>query len=118
MIDREPTVVLHKNRIYPTNRFRENYTQRDELQRKSELGKNEISFTYPCANRLRSARPENALHVRGTLARLLIYDGAYPEEHWTASLGNAVGVMKPSLSLLFVPPDEKFSQESTSLKES
>ena len=32
LIHLEPVVVLHKNLINPTNRYRENYTHRDETQ--------------------------------------------------------------------------------------
>ena len=101
-IDREPVVVSNTNWINPTSRHRENYTERDEMQTEvTGWGKNETIHTCPSANRLHSARPENALHLKRTLAGLLINDGAYPEKHWTASLGNAVGVMKPSLSYLY-----------------
>ena len=44
------------------------------------------------------------------------YDGAYPEKHWSVSPGILVVVIKRSLSLIFVPLDEKSSEESTSLE--
>ena len=84
--------------------------------KKSQLGKNEIIFTCPSENRLHSARPENALHLKSTLARMPFYDGAYPEKHWSVSPGIPVVFMKRSLSLIFVPLDEKSSEESTSLE--
>ena len=80
-IDLEPVVVLHKNRINPTKRCGEKYIHRDESRQMSRVGKNEINFTSPSANKLRSARPANALHLKSTLARMLIYDRAYPEKH-------------------------------------
>ena len=40
-----------------------------------------------------------------------IYDRAYPEKHWTASLGNPVGVMEASSILLFVEQVEKSKEE-------
>ena len=83
---------------------------------KSRLGKNEIIFTCLSENRLHSARPENALHLKSTLARMPFYDGAYPEKHWIVSPGIPVVVMKRSLSLIFVPLDEKSSEDSTSLE--
>ena len=83
---------------------------------KSRLGKNEIIFTCPSENRFHSARPENALHLKSTLARMPFNDRAYPEKHWSDSSGIPVVVMKRSLSLMFVPLDEKSSEESTSLE--
>ena len=116
MIDPEPVVVLYKNRINPTNRYWKKYTQRDETQRESLRGKNAIVFTRLSENRLHSARPENALHLNSTLARMPFYDRAYPEKHWSVSPGIPVVLMKRSLSLIFVPLDEKSSEESTSLE--
>ena len=81
LLDLEPVVVLHKNRINPTKRCGEKYIHRDESREMSRVGKNEIIFTCPNANRLRSARPANALHLKSTLARMLIYDRAYREKH-------------------------------------
>ena len=116
LIDLEPVVVLHKNRINPTKRCGENIYTEMKAERCHGWEKNEIIFTCLSANRLHSARPENALHLKRTLARLLIYDGAQPEKHCPASPGNAKDVMKPRLSLFFVPLDKKSSEESTSLK--
>ena len=117
MIDPQPVVVLYKNRINPTNRYWKKYTQRDETQRESLRGKNAIVFTCLSENRLHSARPENALHLNSTLARMPFYDRAYPEKHWSVSPGIPVVLMKRSLSLIFVPLDEKSSEESTSLED-
>ena len=83
---------------------------------KSRLGKNDIFFTCPSENRLHSARPENALHLKSTLSRMPFYDRVYPEKHWSVSPGIPVVVMKRSLSFIFVPLDEKSSEESTSLE--
>ena len=72
--------------------------------------KNEIIFTCPSANRLRSARPANALHLKTTSARLPIYDRAYPEMHGSVSPGSPVVVMKSAMSLFFVQPHEKSAE--------
>ena len=49
------------------------------------------------------------------MARPLIYNGAQPEKLLTASPRNPVGAMKLS-SILFVQPNKKSSEESTSLE--
>ena len=79
-IDLEPVVVLHKNLINPTKRCGKNIYTEMKADRCHGWEKNEIIFTCPSANRLRSARPANALHLKNTLARMLIYDRAYPEK--------------------------------------
>ena len=57
-----------------------------------------------------------ALHLKSTLARPPIYDGAYPEMLSTASAGNPVGIMKPTSYLLFVQLAKKSMEQSTSIK--
>ena len=59
---------------------------------------------------------KTALHLKTTLARAPIYDRAHPEKLWSASPGNPVGAPQHSLSLLFVQPDKKSLEESTSLE--
>ena len=59
---------------------------------------------------------KTALHLKTTLARAPIYDRAHPEKLWSASPGNPVGAPKHSLSLLFVQPDKKSLEESTSFE--
>ena len=44
LIDLEPVVVLRKNVINPTNRYRENYTHRDETQWEVTAGKKRYLF--------------------------------------------------------------------------
>ena len=58
-----------------------------------------------------------ALHLKRTFNRPTIYNGAYPEKMWIALPGNPMGVTKPSLIILFVQPDKKTLEESTSLQE-
>ena len=60
---------------------------------------------------------KTALHLKSTLARPPIYDGAYPEKLSKASPGNPMGAMKPSIISLFVQPDKRSFDESTSRKE-
>ena len=62
------------------------------------------------------ANEKKALQLKSTLARPRIYDGRYPEELWTASPGNSLGVMRPSLILMFLQSDRKILEESTSFK--
>ena len=50
---------------------------------------------------------KNATHLKNTLARPPIFDGAYTEKPWIASPGNSVRVTKPSLILLIVQSDKK-----------
>ena len=52
-----------------------------------------------------------ALHLKSTLARPPIYNGAYPEMLSTASAGNPVGIMKPTSYLLIVQLAKKFMEE-------
>ena len=118
LIDLEPVVVLHKNRINPTNRYWKKYTQKDETQRESRLGKNAIVFTCLSENRLHSARPAKALHLKTTSTRLPIYDRAYREMHWSVSRGSPVVVMKSAMSLFFVQPHKKSAEVSTSVERS
>ena len=118
LIDLEPVVVLHKNRINPTKRCGGKYIHREENREMSRVGKNEIIFTCPSANRLRSARPANALHLKTTSARLPIYDRAYPEMHWSVSPGSPVVVMKSAMSLFFVKPHKKSAEVSRSVERS
>ena len=58
-----------------------------------------------------------AQHLKSTLARPGNYDRAYFEKLSNASPSNPVGVMKPDSLLLFVQPDRKSLEESTSLEE-
>ena len=82
LLDLEPVVVSHTQKPDKSDqKVREKTINRDESREMSRVGKNEIIFTCPNANRLRSARPANALHLKSTLARMLIYDRAYPEKH-------------------------------------
>ena len=52
-----------------------------------------------------------------TLARLPIYNRAYPKKLSSASPGNTVGVTKPCFLFLFVQQDKKSLEKSRNLEE-
>ena len=58
-----------------------------------------------------------ALQLKSTLARPTIYDGAYPENLRTASLGNPLRLTNSSLFLLFVQPDKNLWKSRQVLRE-